>query len=62
MAASPRARRLVAGAASAGMLAGASVLGVAATVSAAPAQSAAFTVVTGDQDHRHDRWGPQGPP
>ncbi|QES47743.1 hypothetical protein DEJ50_07870 [Streptomyces venezuelae] len=49
-------RRLVAGAASAGLLAGASVLSVAATANAAPAPSAVTLAVTGDRDHRHDRW------
>lgn len=43
MTASLRARKLVAGAASAGLLAGVSVLGVSATANAVPAPSAAVT-------------------
>ncbi|MFF8271469.1 hypothetical protein ACF059_29380 [Streptomyces sp. NPDC016562] len=56
MTASVNVRRLVAGAASAGLLAGTCVLGVSATANAAPAPSAVTSTVTGDRDHRHDRW------
>ncbi|KMO94559.1 DUF2613 domain-containing protein [Streptomyces roseus] len=56
MSALVNARRLVLGAASAVLLAGASVLGVSATAHATPAPSAVTSTVTGDRDHRHDGW------
>ncbi|MFG2989061.1 hypothetical protein ACGFZK_07130 [Streptomyces sp. NPDC048257] len=56
-------RRLLVGAASAGLLAGGSLLGLAGTANAAPAASATVTsTLTGDRDrdrdrdHRQNRW------
>ncbi|MEU8523832.1 hypothetical protein [Streptomyces sp. NBC_01216] len=46
-------RRLVAGAASAGLLAGGAALGLSAPASAAPAPASVATVVSHDNDHRH---------
>ncbi|MBZ9600129.1 hypothetical protein K7B06_34340 [Streptomyces erythrochromogenes] len=67
MTASPHMKRLVVGVASAGLLAGGSLLGLSGTASAAPtaAPSTVPSTLTGDRDHdrdrdnrhdRHDRW------
>ncbi|MFE5620056.1 hypothetical protein [Streptomyces sp. NPDC056524] len=55
MTASMRARRLVAGAAATGLLAGGAALGMSGTATAAPAPTSVATVVTGDHHDRHER-------
>ncbi|GHG36564.1 hypothetical protein ACFV5J_39010 [Streptomyces zaomyceticus] len=55
MTASMRARRLVASAAAAGLLAGGAAFGMSGTATAAPAPTSVSTVVNGDHRDHHDR-------
>ncbi|USQ86230.1 hypothetical protein NFX46_22520 [Streptomyces phaeoluteigriseus] len=55
MTVSMRVRRLVAGTAATGLLAGGAALGMSTTANAAPAPSSVTSVVTGDHHDRHDK-------